>query len=625
MRIGLSQRNLGNAHKYLLDVSDPDSPNYGKHWTSEQVIEVFRPATESVEAVREWLTEFGISAKRVTLSENKAWLAFNVSGQEAERLLHAEFYEYEDSVTGGKIPGCDAYHVPKKLQKHIDYISPGIKLLAPFTSGRSKKKRGTNGGGPVKLPKKYHRLSYPMKMPTTGNLSNCDSIITPDCIAALYQIPPNKINHPNPANTMGIYESEAQYYTQQDLNLFFANFTPNIPNGTHPALASIDGGPGPTNRLSDAGGEVSLDIQLAFPIVYPQSITIYQEDDAVYELNPNQTYTWGFNHLLDAVDGSYCNYSAYGETGDDPNLDPIYPDPAPGGYKGQVQCGVYKPPNVISISYGGQEVHVPWAYQKRQCNEYLKLGLQGVSVLFASGDAGVGNYPAPFSADGPTGCLGPQGTIFNPTWPNNCPWITNVGATKVYPGHTVFEPESAVYDPAGHPYAVDYSSGGGFSNIYSVPDYQKQAVQTYFGEHNPPYPYYSTIVNNTDLIGSLGADGGIYNRLGRGIPDVAANGDNIALYNAGQFQLSGGTSASTPIFASVVNRLNEERLSAGKSPIGFLNPVLYKNPEVLNDITNGTNPGCGTVGFSAVKGWDPVTGLGTPNYPKMLELFLKLP
>lgn len=74
-----------------------------------------------------------------------------------------------------------------------------------------------------------------------------------------------------------------------------------------------------------------------------------------------------------------------------------------------------------------------------------------------------------------------------------------------------------------------------------------------------------------------------------------------------------------------MNRLNEERMAIGKGPVGFLNPVLYENPWVLNDITNGSNPGCGTDGFYAVKGWDPVTGLGTPNYPKMLQLFLSLP
>lgn len=84
-----------------------------------------------------------------------------------------------------------------------------------------------------------------------------------------------------------------------------------------------------------------------------------------------------------------------------------------------------------------------------------------------------------------------------------------------------------------------------------------------------------------------GSTGGIYNRIGRGIPDVSANGDNIAVYVGGEYGLSGGTSASTPIFASVINRINEERLNHGKGPIGFLNPSLYANPSMLNDIKNG--------------------------------------
>jgi tripeptidyl-peptidase-1 len=136
-------------------------------------------------------------------------------------------------------------------------------------------------------------------------------------------------------------------------------------------------------------------------------------------------------------------------------------------------------------------------------------------------------------------------------------------------------------------------------------------------------------------------------------PDVAANGDNIAVFNAGNFTRSGGTSASTPIFASIINLINEQRLNAGKNTIGFMNPALYANPSMLNDITTGSNPGCGTIGFPAAPGWDPVTGLGeplhthtlslfliedraisltqspllsgTPNYPKMLEYFMSLP
>jgi tripeptidyl-peptidase-1 len=65
--------------------------------------------------------------------------------------------------------------------------------------------------------------------------------------------------------------------------------------------------------------------------------------------------------------------------------------------------------------------------------------------------------------------------------------------------------------------------------------------------------------------------------------------------------------------------------SQARKLLGFINPVLYAHPEILNDITNGTNPGCGTEGFKAVKGWDPASGLGTPNYGKMLRLWLSLP
>lgn len=111
-----------------------------------------------------------------------------------------------------------------------------------------------------------------------------------------------------------------------------------------------------------------------------------------------------------------------------------------------------------------------------------------------------------------------------------------MGATKVYAGKTVKDPESAVYDPAGHPYSVNYSSGGGFSNIYPIPKYQASAVSTFFDKYNPPYPYYSALVNDTGDITELpniaalvGSGNGIYNRIGRGIPDVAANGDNIAV------------------------------------------------------------------------------------------------
>jgi len=111
----------------------------------------------------------------------------------------------------------------------------------------------------------------------------------------------------------------------------------------------------------------------------------------------------------------------------------------------------------------------------------------------------------------------------------------------------------------------------------------------------------------------------------RGFPDVSANGANYVVAVDGIFELVFGTSASCPVFASIITIVNEARADIGKGPVGFINPTLYANPDVLNDITSGGNQGCGTPGFTAVPGWDPVTGLGTPNTLKLLELFLKMP
>jgi tripeptidyl-peptidase-1 len=79
------------------------------------------------------------------------------------------------------------------------------------------------------------------------------------------------------------------------------------------------------------------------------------------------------------------------------------------------------------------------------------------------------------------------------------------------------------------------------------------------------------------------------------------------------------------VLGSILTLINQERLRAGKNSIGFINPTAYAHPEVFNDVTFGNNGGCGVAGWHAVAGWDPVTGLGTPNYSKMLELWMSLP
>ena len=613
VRIGLTQSNLDRAHGYLMDVSDPKSKNYAKHWTPDEVIAAFAPSKEAVDTTREWLVTSGISDHRISHSGNRGWLAFDATTEEIENLLDTEYFEYEHTTQGLSTIGCDEYKLPNHVRRHVDFVSPGIKL-APSPASKRDVKRNVKRAVGVNLNKQDPgaKTPDPPGSNSTDPLANCDTIITPDCIRALYQIPVANLS--DPSNSMGIFES-GDTLAQKDMNLFYTKYASNIPNDTLPTIDLIDGAKGP-KKGGEASGEADLDFQLAYSLIYPQNTTLFQADDS--QVAEDFSYTSGlFNTFLDAIDGTYCNYTAFDITGNSEGIDPTYPDPRKGGYKGQLQCGVFKPTNVISISYGIQEHDLPPAYQMRQCNEFLKLGLQGVTVVLASGDEGVEGRLSDNTNKTVRGCLGEDHSVFNPSYPATCPYLTTVGATMVFPGKTVFEPESAAYDGDLSKWNQIYSSGGGFSNIYPIPDYQQEAVANYFGSNNPGYKSYG--INDT-----LGANGGIYNNQGRGFPDVAAVGNNIATFVEGDFFNNGGTSASAPIFASIINLINEERLAAGKNPVGFINPTMYANPNAFNDITNGTNPGCKTEGFKAVEGWDPVTGLGTANYPKLRDVFMTL-
>ena len=174
----------------------------------------------------------------------------------------------------------------------------------------------------------------------SGSLDTCDRMITHDCIRALYNIPfPDLEAEVSPNNTMGIYLLSSAY-AQDDLDLFFSNFTSYIENGTAPIMNSINGGKAPVDILH-AGAEACMDLELAIPLIYPQKTTVYQVDDDYWAAE--QVWSGGlFNTFLDAIDGSYCTYEAYGEKGDNSNFDPAYPNDREGGYKGGRMCGVYK-------------------------------------------------------------------------------------------------------------------------------------------------------------------------------------------------------------------------------------------------------------------------------------------
>ena len=212
-------------------------------------------------------------------------------------------------------------------------------------------------------------------------------------------------------------------------------------------------------------------------------------------------------------------------------------------------------------------------------NTLAQLGARGVSILISSGDSGVGDS-----------CKVNGKASFTTSFPAACPWVTTVGGT------TGNSPESA----------WSYG-GGGFSEVFGRPDYQNATVNKWL---------------TTDTTHS-----GVtkyFNASGRAYPDISAQATNFIIVASGSAQAVSGTSCSAPTTAGIFQLLNSARIASGKKGLGFLNPWLYSTASSgFTDIKSGKITGCsGAIsgaGFSAVAGWDPATGLGTPNYEALLK------
>ncbi len=231
-------------------------------------------------------------------------------------------------------------------------------------------------------------------------------------------------------------------------------------------------------------------------------------------------------------------------------------------------------PSVVSISWGGPESS--WTQQalsafSSACEDASTIG---VTVLAASGDDG--------SSDGTTG-----GTA-TVDFPASSPFVLGCGGTRLGISAGAISSEQAWNELS----AGEGATGGGVSEFFALPAFQQSA--------NVPK-----------------APNGF---VGRGVPDVAGDADPESGYNVlvdGQQTVIGGTSAVAPLWAGLLARINQ---SLGTS-VGYLNPSLYAaNVETtLHDITTGNNGS-----YSAGPGWDPCTGLGTPNGAALLAALVAL-
>ncbi len=248
-------------------------------------------------------------------------------------------------------------------------------------------------------------------------------------------------------------------------------------------------------------------------------------------------------------------------------------------------------PDVLSTSYGFCEkfyVEQAGTAPRDLLNAaVIRLGLAGTSVLISSGDAG----SSACSAGDPTD------KTASVQFPASSPWVTAVGGTQLRLTKNATRKTEVVWNQAnsftGY---VGVGGGGGLSTMFGRPVYQN--------------PIQTNVTTEK-----------------RAVPDIAAHaaiGPSIPYYTGGAWAPGNGTSQATPLMAGAIALLSARERAAGRPPLGFVNPWLYKTAKkrksAFFDVRVGTNelyPQAG--GYKARKGYDLASGLGVPNFATLMK------
>ncbi|TFK43817.1 tripeptidyl peptidase A [Crucibulum laeve] len=511
-----------------IGLSQPNFAVLEQHLYEEQVEGLVAPHQESIDLVDGWLASHGLVGADLSRSPAKDWVTVNIPVRLAEKLLDTKYHVWKHAGSGDHIVRTTSYSLPQNLHAHVDVIQPTM-IFARWTAMKS-----TLYWPDAEEEKSFANNLLASKNVVSGSAvdASCNSSITIKCLQQLY----NTVGYkPQSAdkNAIGITGYLEQFANIQNLQSFYGEQLPEALNSTFKFISV------------STGLEANLDVQFAYGLSYPTPGTFWStagrppfKPDLTTPTNTNKPYADWLDYVL-----LHRNI-----------------------------------PQTVSTSYGEAEQTIPESYARRVCAGMAQLGARGVSLLFSSGDGGVGDgNPDPATQE----CItndGRNATRFAPVFPASCPYVTAVGGTNNVPEVAVF------------------FSGGGFSDLQAAVASFLKAL---------PKGKYEGLFNSDFTIG-----------MGERFP--TAQGRRLRVWWQGRAISIGGTSASAPTFAAVVALLNDARLAKHLPPLGFLNPVLYTfGLSGFNDITEGNNPGCGTPGFNATPGWDPITGLGTPNFQKL--------
>ena len=529
-----------------------------------------------MDLVHDWLQDNGIDHAQLEYNQAKDWIKLSLPVSAVEKLLDTKYsvFEHED---GDRIVRAPQWSLPQHLHEHIDAIQPTNSFFRPLGRRRALKTvvpmEEIAKTTPADQDAEYAAVNAIAATPDSTDISvakACNtSAVTPLCLRTLYGTKGYKPQVPG-KNQVGLTDFLGESNNRSDVQIFLEMYRKGAVSEAETfTFDVINGGSNqqtpdtPAQLAAGTDLEGNLDAETIIGIDYPTPLTAFTTG-GMPPFNPDEntrefycvSFARSLTNLVLATDTN------------EPYLQFL-----------NAVLDLTTLPQVISSSYGDDEQTVPESYAKKVCNLFAQLGARGTSFLCASGDDGVGTTGACVTNDGK------NTSTFLPSFPDGCPYVTSVGATKN------FNPEVVAFDAANN-----FASGGGFSNYFPRPSYQDD----------------NKVVKN--YVSSLGGEfAGLFNPNGRGYPDIAAQGQRFVTIWNGTIAILDGTSASTPTASAVLALVNDALIAAGKPPLGFLNPWLYSTGySAFTDVTSGSAIGCGVSGFPAEAGWDAVTGFGTP-------------
>jgi len=530
---------------------------YGKHLSREQVAGLVAPHPDTLELVNSWLEYHGVSPSSISTTHGGSWLTVTgVPVSQANGLLGASYQLYRHAGTKEIILRTIGYALPAALQARVQTVAP----TTYFGSPRKESHMHPNGAAAL------------ADEPVTVLSSRDDFIkVTPSVLRSLYNSE-NYVPSATDRNMLGIAAYHGQYPSPTDLTLFTEYFRTDATDATY-TVERINGG---EYDPSNPGTEGNINVQYTLGMAYPTPLIYYSTGglppftpSSSQPTNTNEPYLDWFDYILSQE----------------------------------------KIPQTINTSYGESEQTVPLDYAKSVCDLFAVLGTRGVSVLFASGNFGVGIGD----------CIANDGSgkvQFLPVFPASCTCgvpYTGAGTSRSLHGHAFTGPYvtsvggTQGIDPE---VAADLSSGG-FSNYFEVPPYQKKAVATYLENLGDKYDGLYKCVRCRDLTRPVLTSCiraalrvaasptsprnrtafGYVSKGGEGPSEVRAARHPYVLPSSFLSMLSTlGHPADrhTQVVAGIISLLNDFQLSQGRDPLGFLNPRLYGDCRAgFKDITSG--------------------------------------